>query len=114
MAPDLPTTSSLCAFAGARWLSFKRAADVHLSPSVVAGDPAPRASRRTAAARLNPGLTTTRASAICRTSTPLERLEVRSAARQRARRPPSALESFSESWLVPRLAEFERAHPTSS
>src|SRR4051794_5763643 len=119
MPSDLPTTPSLRAFSlVARWLSFKRAADeLHLSPSAV--------SRQIQALethlgvrllrRLNPGLELTEEGRryLTEVDAALERLDL--AQRRLASAPRrvrvSALESFSESWLIPRLAEFERAHP---
>ena len=119
MAPDLPTTTSLRAFSlVARWLSFKRAADeLHLSPSAV--------SRQIQALeehlgvrllrRLNPGLELTEEGQryLQDVDPALERLDAaqRGIASAPRKLRVSALESFSESWLVPRLAEFERAHP---
>jgi len=119
MPEELPPTSSLRAFArAARALSFKRAAaELHLSSSALSrqiqaleehlGVPLFR--------RLNPGLELTDegrrylevAEAV------LERLRSARQALAPQRRPlrVSALESFSESWLVPRLAELERDHP---
>lgn len=119
MSEEPPPTSSLRAFAhAARALSFKRAAaELHLSPSAL--------SRQIQALedhlgvrlfrRLNPGLELTGegrrylevAEAV------LERLRAARHALAPEGRPlrVSALESFSECWLVPRLAELERDHP---
>jgi LysR family transcriptional regulator, glycine cleavage system transcriptional activator len=119
MRPELPATTALRAFSlAARLLSFKRAADaIGLSPSAT--------SRQIQALedhlgvrlfrRLNPGLELTGAGRryLADVNAALERLE---AAQQRLSPPRkrlrvSALESFTESWLVPHLPEFESAHP---
>jgi LysR family glycine cleavage system transcriptional activator len=118
MPIELPPTAALRAFSlAAHWLSFKRAADaLHLSPSAL--------SRQIQGLedllgiklfrRLNPGLELTDEGRgyLVEVDTALERLE---AAQRRftTRRPlrVSALESFSENWLVPHLPDFERAHP---
>ncbi len=111
---------SLRAFAAAaRTGSFKRAArELHVSPSAL--------SRRIQAledhlgiplfSRLNPGLELTESGeryrqAVERALAPLE------TAQQELVEPDvrvlrvSSLASFTESWLVPHLPEFERAHP---
>jgi LysR family glycine cleavage system transcriptional activator len=111
--------SSLLAFArAARSASFKRAAaELHLSSSALSrqiqaleehlGVPLFR--------RLNPGLELTDEgrrylevvdAVLLRLQSAREAIAVRN-------RPlrVSALESFSASWLVPRLADFERSHP---
>jgi LysR family glycine cleavage system transcriptional activator len=119
MAAELPTTSSLRAFSlVARGSSFKRAADeLNLSPSAV--------SRQIQALeehlgvrllrRLNPGLELTDEGRryLDHVDAVLDRLESAQRALGGAPRKlrVSALESFSESWLVPRLADFEHAHP---
>lgn len=119
MPADLPSTASLRAFAlVARELSFKRAADeLHLSPSAL--------SRQVQALeehlgvrllrRLNPGveLTDEGRRYLTEVEAALERLEAaqRGLAAGPRRLRVSALESFSASWLVPHLPEFERAHP---
>jgi LysR family glycine cleavage system transcriptional activator len=119
MKPELPATSALRAFSlAARFRSFKRAADdLGLSPSAL--------SRQIQALeehlgvrlfrRLNPGLELTGAGRryLADVNAALERLE---AAQERVSPRPrrlrvSALESFTESWLVPHLPEFEAAHP---
>ncbi len=119
MPRELPSTSSLRAFAhAARTLSFKHTADeLHVSPSAL--------SRQIQALeehlgvrlfrRLNPGLALTDEGRryLEAVDAALQRLEA--AQEQFAQTPPplrvSALESFSESWLIPHLPEFERAHP---
>jgi len=117
---DLPPIDSLRAFArAARTGSFKRAAaELHVSASAL--------SRRIQALeehlgtplfrRLNPGIELTEAGSRYRgvVDAVLARLEAAQdelvPARERRLR-VSALVSFSESWLVPNLPEFERAHP---
>ena len=119
MRRDLPPTASLRAFAcSAHTLSFKRAAaELHLSASAL--------SRQIQGLedhlgvklfrRLNPGLELTdegrRYLAVI--DPLLERLLAAQDQLAPSRRPlrVSALQSFSESWLVPSLADFERAHP---
>jgi len=119
MPRELPSTSSLRAFSrAARTLSFKRAAaELHVSSSALSrqiqaleehlGVPLFR--------RLNPGLALTdegrryleaAEGALARLETAQELFSPQ----PRALR-ISALESFSESWLVPNLPDFERAHP---
>jgi LysR family glycine cleavage system transcriptional activator len=111
---------SLRAFAcAARTASFKRAArELHVSPSAL--------SRRIQAleehlgtplfARLNPGLELTEAGARYREAVesalaPLEAAQRALVAGDSRVLRVSALASFTESWLVPHLPEFERAHP---
>ena len=120
MARDLPPIDSLRAFASAaRTASFKRAAaELHLSASAL--------SRRIQALeehlgaplfrRLNPGVELTEAGVRYRlvVDDVIARLEAAQTelAPARVRRlRVSTLVSFSESWLVPHLPEFERAHP---
>jgi LysR family glycine cleavage system transcriptional activator len=118
MNRDLPAIDSLRAFACvARSLSMKQAAaELHLSPSALSrriqsleehlGTPLFR--------RLNPGLELTPAGVRYRATvdTVLAQLSGAQDALAPARRTlrVSALASFSESWLVPHLPEFERAH----
>lgn len=120
MPRDLPPIDSLRAFASAaRTASFKRAAaELHLSASAL--------SRRIQALeehlggplfrRLNPGIELTDAGVRYRAVVDdvIARLEAAQTelvpARVRRFR-ISTLVSFSENWLVPRLPEFERAHP---
>jgi LysR family glycine cleavage system transcriptional activator len=120
VARDLPPIDSLRAFASAaRTASFKRAAaELHLSASAL--------SRRIQALeahlgaplfrRLNPGIELTEAGVRYRlvVDEVIARLEAAQTelvpARVRRLR-VSTLVSFSESWLVPHLPEFERAHP---
>ena len=119
MSDELPQTSSLRAFShAARALSFKRAAaELHLSSSALSRQIQALEEHLGIALfrRLNPGLELTEegrrylevADAV------LERLRSAQQAFAQERRPlrVSALQSFSESWLVPRLAELERDHP---
>lgn len=119
MKSELPATSALRAFSlSARFLSFKRAADdMNLSPSAL--------SRQIQSLeehlgvqlfrRLNPGIELTEEGRryLVEVDAALARLEAAQnlfAARSRVLR-ISALESFSETWLVPNLPDFERAHP---
>jgi LysR family glycine cleavage system transcriptional activator len=123
MPRDLPPIDALRAFArAARTLSFKRAAtELHLSPSALGrriqsleehlGTPLFR--------RLNPGLELTEAGVRYRQSVDaaLDRLaaaqeDLAPSSQRRLR--VSALASFSESWLVPHLPEFEALHPEVS
>jgi LysR family glycine cleavage system transcriptional activator len=119
MPRDLPPISSLRAFSrAARTLSFKRAAaELCLSPSAL--------SRQIQALeehlgvrlfqRLNPGLALSEEgrSYLEAADAALARLEAAQDLLSPRPRPVrvSALESFSESWLVPNLPDFERAHP---
>lgn len=119
MPLDLPPTSSLRAFSlAARWLSFKRAAEeLCLSPSALSRQIQALEEHLGVALfrRLNPGLELTDEGRryLAAVDAALEQL----AAAQRALRVRprelrvSALTSFSESWLVPHLPEFERRHP---
>jgi LysR family glycine cleavage system transcriptional activator len=123
MPRDLPPIDALRAFAcAARTLSFKRAADeLHVSASALSrriqlleehlGAPLFR--------RLNPGLELTDEgrryregadAALAQLWAAQEALAPSEVRRLRV----SALASFSESWLVPHLPEFERAHPELS
>ncbi len=119
MPRDLPPTAALRAFScAARTLSFKQAAaELHLSPSAL--------SRQIQGLedhlgvklfrRLNPGLELTAEGRryLAGVEPALERLTAAQAelAPKKRRLRVSALESFSESWLVPNLPDFERAHP---
>jgi LysR family glycine cleavage system transcriptional activator len=119
MPRELPPTSSLRAFSrAARTLSFKRAAaELHVSSSAL--------SRQIQALeehlgvrlfrRLNPGLALTDEGRryLDAVDAALARLEAAQDLFAEPSRPlrVSALESFSESWLVPNLADFESAHP---
>jgi LysR family glycine cleavage system transcriptional activator len=119
MPRDLPPTAALRAFScAARTLSFKDASvELHLSPSAL--------SRQIQGLeehlgvrlfrRLNPGLALTDEGRryLASVDAVLERLFAAQEAFAPKLRPlrVSALESFSASWLVPNLPDFERAHP---
>jgi LysR family glycine cleavage system transcriptional activator len=117
---DLPPTSALRAFArAARTLSFKRAAeDLHVSPSAL-GRQIQSLEEHLGVAlfrRLNPGLELSEAGRRYLVTVEHVLSELRSAQRGVAPgidRPLriSALESFSASWLVPNLPDFEGRHP---
>ena len=119
MQRDLPPTSALRAFSrAAHSLSFKRAAaELHLSASAL--------SRQIGGLeallgvklfrRLNPGLELTDEGVryLAVVDPVLERLAAAQEELAPRGRPLriSALESFSESWLIPHLPDFERANP---
>ncbi len=119
MQRDLPPTPALRAFSrAAHTLSFKRAAaELHLSASAlsrqIGGLEALLGVRLFR--RLNPGLELTdeghRYLAVV--DPVLEQLSAAQEALAPRGRPLriSALQSFSESWLIPNLPDFERAHP---
>jgi LysR family glycine cleavage system transcriptional activator len=118
MPRELPPTSSLRAFSrAARTLSFKRAAEeLHVSPSALSRQIQALEEHLGIALfqRLNPGLALTEEGLryLRAVDTALAQLEA--AQDQFGRQRPlrvSALESFSESWLVPNLKDFETAHP---
>jgi LysR family glycine cleavage system transcriptional activator len=119
MSDELPPTSSLRAFShAARALSFKRAAaELHLSSSALSRQIQALEEHLGVALfrRLNPGLELTDEGRryLEVADGVLEKLRAAQQAFAPQRRPlrVSALQSFSESWLVPRLAELERDHP---
>lgn len=119
MPLDLPPTSSLRAFSlAARWLSFKRAADeLSLSPSALSRQIQALEQHLGVALfrRLNPGLELTDEGRCYLAAVDVALDQLTAAQRQIVSHPRelrvSALQSFSESWLVPRLPEFERRHP---
>ncbi len=119
MPRDLPPTAALRAFAcAAHTLSFKRAAaQLHLSASALSRQiqGLERHLGVRLFRRLNPGLELTDEGRryLAAVDPVLERLEAAQAQFAPKLRPlrVSALESFSESWLVPNLPDFERAHP---
>jgi LysR family glycine cleavage system transcriptional activator len=119
MPRDLPPTASLRAFSlSAHGLSFKRAAaELHLSASAL--------SRQIQGLelhlgvklfrRLNPGIELTDEGRRYLVVVDAVLAELFAAQEQLAPRlrplRVSTLQSFSESWLVPNLGDFERAHP---
>jgi len=118
MPASLPDTAALRAFSrAAHRLSFKgAAAELHLSPSALSRQVQKLEAHLGVALfrRLNPGLELTEAGTryLLEVDAVLERLEA--AQRQFASTAPlrvSALQSFSENWLIPNLPDFERAHP---
>jgi LysR family transcriptional regulator, glycine cleavage system transcriptional activator len=118
MPRELPPTSSLRAFArAARTLSFKRAAqELHVSPSALSRQIQGLEGHLGVALfqRLNPGLALTPDGQRYLRAVDAALAQLEAAQDQfDAHRPlrVSALESFSESWLVPNLKEFETTHP---
>src|SRR5262245_18145395 len=119
MPRELPSTASLRAFVNAaRTLSFKRAAaELQLSASAL--------SRQIQALedllgvrlfqRLNPGIALTGEGRRYLEAADAALVNLEAAQEELAPRPRplriSALESFSETWLIPNLPDFERAHP---
>ena len=119
MPRDLPPTASLRAFSrAARTLSFKRAAaELHVSASALSRQIQTLEEHLGVRLfeRTNPGLALTDdgrryLEAADAALAQLEAAQDWFAPRSRPLR-ISALESFSESWLVPNLPDFERAHP---
>ena len=116
---ELPPTSSLRAFSrAARTLSFKRAAEeLHVSPSALSRQIQALEKHLGVALfeRLNPGLALTEDGRryLGAVDAALAQLEAAQDQIGPVSRPlrVSALESFSESWLVPNLKDFEAAHP---
>jgi LysR family transcriptional regulator, glycine cleavage system transcriptional activator len=119
MPRDLPPTASLRAFSrSAHGLSFKRAAvELHLSPSALSRQIQGLEAHLGVKLfrRLNPGLELTEEGEryLVVVDAVLEQLFAAQDALAPQLRPlrVSTLQSFSESWLVPNLADFERAHP---
>jgi LysR family transcriptional regulator, glycine cleavage system transcriptional activator len=118
MPRELPPTSSLRAFShAARTLSFKRAAqELHVSASALSRQIQALEEHLGVALfqRLNPGLALTAEGQRYLRMVDSALAQLEAAQDQFAARRPlrvSALESFSESWLVPNLSEFEAAHP---
>lgn len=117
---DLPPIAFLRAFAhAARTRSFKEAAaELNLSPSAVSRQIQSLEAHVGVALfrRLNPGLELTAEGERYLESVNRALGELRKA-QERFARPGSgplrvsALQSFTESWLIPHLAEFEHAHP---
>src|SRR5499427_1740362 len=120
MGEDLPPIAFLRAFSrAAETLSFKEAAaHLNLSPSAVSRQIQSLEAHLGVALfrRLNPGLEITDAGRHYLETVNRVLGELRRA-QQGFVVPPSgplrvsALESFTESWLIPHLADFERAHP---
>ncbi|HTO09166.1 MAG TPA: transcriptional regulator GcvA [Myxococcota bacterium] len=119
MPRDLPPTASLRAFSrSAHGLSFKRAAaELHLSPSALSRQIQGLEAHLGVKLfrRLNPGLELTDEGQryLAVVDAVLEQLFAAQDALAPEARPlrVSTLQSFSESWLVPNLADFERASP---
>ena len=120
MAEDFPQLSFLQAFAkAAETLSFKDAADeLHLSPSALTRRIQALEERLGVAVfrRLNPGLELTPEGR--RYLEPVLRVLAEMRRASEAIHPSlsqplriSALESFTEAWLIPHLPDFERLHP---
>ncbi|HEY2772532.1 MAG TPA: LysR substrate-binding domain-containing protein [Candidatus Binatia bacterium] len=123
MAEDFPPPASLQAFAkAAETLSFKEAAEaLHVSPSALTRRIQALEEQVGAALfrRLHSGLELTPEGVRYLESVRRVLAELRRA--QASVLPPvsnplriSALESFTESWLVPHLPEFEKLHPQIS
>ena len=115
-----PPIAFLRAFSrAAETLSFKEAAaDLHLSPSAVSRQIHSLEAHLGVALfrRLNPGLEITDAGrryleTVNRVLGELRRAQAGLAVRPSGPLRVSALESFTETWLIPHLADFERAHP---
>jgi LysR family glycine cleavage system transcriptional activator len=118
MPVELPAIACLRAFSlAARWSSFKRAADeLHLSPSALSRQIQSLEEHLGVALfrRLNPGLELTEAGQRYLVEVDAVLLRLETAQQQLGAALPlrvSALESFSENWLIPNLPDFERAHP---
>jgi LysR family glycine cleavage system transcriptional activator len=120
MHEELPPIAFLRAFSrAAETLSFKdAAAELHLSPSAVSRQIQSLEARLGVALfrRLNPGLEITDVGrryleTVNRVLGELRRAQEGFAVRPSGPLRVSALESFTESWLIPHLADFERAHP---
>ena len=120
MRDELPPTDALRAFArAAETLSFKDAAvELNLSPSAVSRQIQSLEAHLGVALfrRLNPGLELTDEGrryleSVRRVLGELHRAQEKLAVRASGPLRVSALESFTESWLIPHLADFERLHP---
>jgi len=120
MTDELPPIDALRAFAcAAETSSFKRAAeDLGLSPSAVSRQIQALEAHLGVALfrRLNPGLELTSdgrryLESVRRVLGELRRARDDVAVTRTGPLRVSALESFTESWLIPHLADFERAHP---
>ncbi len=120
MRDDLPPTDVLRAFArAAERLSFKEAAvELNLSPSAVSRQIQSLEAHLgvTLFRRLNPGMELTAEGrryleSVRRVLGELRRAQEGLAVPGSAPLRVSALESFTESWLIPHLGDFERRHP---
>ena len=120
MPEDLPPIAFLRAFSrAAETLSFKQAAaELHLSPSAVSRQIQSLEAHLGVALfrRLNPGLELTPEGrryleSVHRVLGELRRAQDGLVAPRSGPLRVSALQSFTESWLIPHLADFERAHP---
>ena len=122
MPRELPPIASLRAFSrAARTLSFKRAAaELHVSSSALSRQIQPLEAHLGVRLfqRLNPGLALTDEGRRYLEAADAALAQLEAAQDLFAPQPRplrvSALESFSESWLVPNLPDFERAHPDVS
>jgi len=120
MRDDLPPTDVLRAFArAAERLSFKEAAvELNLSPSAVSRQIQSLEAHLgvTLFRRLNPGMELTAEGrryleSVRRVLGELRRAQEGLAVPGSVPLRVSALESFTESWLIPHLGDFERRHP---
>jgi len=120
MSEELPPIAFLRAFSrAAETLSFKEAAsDLHLSPSAVSRQIQSLEAHLgvTLFRRLNPGLEITEEGRryleiVNRVLGELRRAQEGFTVPPSGPLRVSALESFTESWLIPHLADFERLHP---
>jgi LysR family glycine cleavage system transcriptional activator len=120
MPEDLPPTALLRAFSRvAETLSLKEAAaDLHLSPSAVSRQIQSLEAYLgvTLFRRLNPGLEITDEGrrylrTVNRVLGELRRAQQELTPSHSGPLRVSALESFTESWLIPHLSDFEHAHP---
>jgi LysR family transcriptional regulator, glycine cleavage system transcriptional activator len=120
MSRDVPPTALLRAFAcAAETLSFKQAAaELHLSPSAVSRQIQSLEAHLGVVLfrRLNPGLQLTPEGhrylgVVRRVLAELHRAHENLMTPASGPLRVSALQSFTESWLIPHLADFERAHP---
>ena len=120
MREELPPIAFLRAFSrAAETLSLKEAAaDLNLSPSAVSRQIQSLEAHLgvTLFRRLNPGLEVTEEGlryleTVNRVLGELRRAQDALAVPRSGPLRVSALESFTESWLIPHLSDFERAHP---
>jgi LysR family glycine cleavage system transcriptional activator len=120
LTDDLPPIDFLRAFShAAETLSFKKAAaELHLSPSALGRQIQSLEAHLGVELfrRLNPGLELTRAGRrylepVRRALAELRRARASLVETGSGPLRVSALQSFTESWLIPHLADFERRHP---